>query len=86
MDEFNFPGITFVPEKISDGIKSCCFTWHVELAGVKDVTKGISFYQLNNDNQLCYLRDIPAPVIKPPPLGTLAKFIRPGLKRFRPVP
>ncbi len=86
-NEFNFPGITFVPEKISDGSvgsKSCCFTWRVQLAGVPvdQATKGISFYKLNDQNQLVYLRDIPEPAIKPPPLGTLATLVRPALRKF----
>lgn len=84
LDEFNFPGIKFVPEKISDGRVSCCFTWRVELAGVEQSTKGISFYTLNDQGKLCYLRDIPEPAIKPPPLRALASIVRPKLRRFNP--
>lgn len=85
LDEFNFPGINFVPEKVSDGIEACCFTWRVELAGVSQATRGISFYQLNSRKELSYLRDIPEPVIKPPPLGQIARLVRPGLRKFKPT-
>ena len=82
LDEFNFPGIKFIPEKISDGAKSCCFTWRVELAGVDRATKGISFYELDDKGQLVFLRDIPEPALKPPPLRALASIVRPGLRKF----
>ena len=49
LDEFDIPGIRFIPERFTDGPKgstSCCFTWRVELAGVAQSTRGISFYEL----------------------------------------
>jgi hypothetical protein len=76
-------GIKFVPERISDGKQSCCFTWRVELAGVEQATKGISFYSLDNEGKLGYLRDIPEPAIKPPPLKSLAALVRPRLGKFK---
>jgi hypothetical protein len=83
LKEFDFPGIKFVPERISDGKQSCCFTWRVELAGVEQATKGISFYSLDNEGKLGYLRDIPEPAIKPPPLRSLAALVRPRLGKFK---
>ena len=86
VDEFNFPGITFVPGRISDGKDSCCFTFEVKIAGVEATTKGVSFYARNPQNgKLAYIRDIPEPAIKPPPLQSLASFLNPGLRRFQPV-
>ena len=85
LDEFDFPGIKFVPERISDGTQSCCFTWRVELAGVDQATKGISFYELDDMGRLAFLRDIPEPALKPPPLRALASFVRPGIRKFSPL-
>jgi len=46
LEEFDIPGLTFVPDRISDGEDSCCFTWEVDL-GVEGAArvKGISFYE-----------------------------------------
>ena len=35
LEEFDIPGLTFVPDRISDGEESCCFTWEVDL-GVEE--------------------------------------------------
>jgi hypothetical protein len=45
LEEFDIPGLTFVPDRISDGNNDCCFTWEVDL-GVEGASrvKGISFY------------------------------------------
>ena len=45
LEEFDIPGLTFVPDRISDGKDDCCFTWEVDL-GVEGASrvKGISFY------------------------------------------
>jgi hypothetical protein len=86
IEEFNFPGITFVPGRISDGVNSCCFTFEVAIAGVDATTKGVSFYERDpRTGKLCYIRDIPESAIKPPPLQSMASFLRPGLRRFRPI-
>ena len=46
LEEFDIPGLTFVPGRISDGEEACCFTWEVDL-GVEGAqrVKGISFYE-----------------------------------------
>jgi hypothetical protein len=65
IDEFNIPGIRFIPERISEGQKACCFTWRVEIAGVEKTTKGVSFYELadgRGDGRISYIRDIAEPV------------------------
>lgn len=87
LDEFDIPGITFIPEKFTDGrdgSDSCCFTWRVQLAGVAQSTRGISFYETNPAGTLVtYINDIPEPAIKPAPLQLIASILRPGLRRFK---
>jgi hypothetical protein len=86
VDEFNFPGITFVPGRISDGKNSCCFTFEVKIAGVEATTKGVSFYERDpSTGLLTFIRDIPEPAVKPAPLQAIASWLRPGLRRFKPV-
>lgn len=94
LDEFDIPGIRFVPERISltdnvAGVKrvqGCCFTWRVEIAGTEGSTRGISFYEFDPaTNKIVYIRDIPEPAIKPPPLQKLASLKEPGLKVFKPT-
>lgn len=49
-------------------------------------TKGISFYEVDPESGLVtYVRDVPESAIKPPPLGSLARKLRPALGVFRPV-
>jgi len=76
--------VKFVAERFSDGERACCFTWHVEIAGVDGETRGISFYELDDDGLISYVRDIPESVIKPPPLQALAAALRPKLRLFQP--
>lgn len=79
--------LKFVAERFSDGDRACCFTWHVEIAGVPadapDV-RGISFYELDSTGRISYVRDIPESVLKPPPLQALASRLRPRLRTFQP--
>jgi hypothetical protein len=87
--DFTFPGIEFRPTRFDDGIDSTCFTWEVVLQGVdSDQTiKGISFYELDPaTRKISYIRDVPESSLKPPVLGNLARFLRPGLGVFVPVP
>mmetsp|Transcript_15055 Transcript_15055/g.27802 ORF Transcript_15055/g.27802 Transcript_15055/m.27802 type:complete len:315 (+) Transcript_15055:127-1071(+) len=81
--EFDFPGIEFIPSRISEGNRGCCFTWRVTING-KEGPEGISFYEVDDDGRVCFIRDIPAPSIKPPPLLSLAALLRPKLRVFRP--
>jgi len=79
--------LKFVAERFSDGDRSCCFTWNVEIAGVSaDAPKirGISFYGLDGDGKIAYVRDIPESVSKPPPLQALAALLQPKLRIFQP--
>jgi len=81
--------LKFVSERFSDGAQSCCFTWHVEIAGLSNdagSTRGISFYGLSADGLVNYVRDIPESVMKPPPLQALAAMVRPQLRVFQPLP
>jgi hypothetical protein len=85
--DFDFPGITFKTDRFDNGQLSTAFTWEVVLDGIEDTTKGISFYEINPETNLVnYVRDVPESAIKPPPLGKLARQLRPGLAVFNPFP
>uniref|UniRef100_A0A7S4EF29 SnoaL-like domain-containing protein n=1 Tax=Pseudo-nitzschia australis TaxID=44445 RepID=A0A7S4EF29_9STRA len=87
IEDFSFPGIEFKPERFDDGKFSTCFTWDVCLDGQEDSIKGMSFYELDPESRLVtYVRDVPESAIKPPPLGGLARALRPGLGVFQGVP
>ncbi|CAE7246319.1 unnamed protein product [Symbiodinium pilosum] len=79
--------LKFVAERFSDGSRACCFTWNVEISGAPPDaprTRGISFYELNSEGQIAYVRDIPESLSKPPPLQAIAAAIRPKLRVFQP--
>jgi hypothetical protein len=87
IEDFSFPGIEFNPLDFDDGILSSCFTWEVRLDGQDTAIKGMSFYELDPDTRLIiYVRDVPESAIKPPPLGKLARVLRPGIGVFQGVP
>mmetsp|Transcript_34210 Transcript_34210/g.45320 ORF Transcript_34210/g.45320 Transcript_34210/m.45320 type:complete len:365 (-) Transcript_34210:166-1260(-) len=87
IEDFSFPGITFVPTKFDDGELSSCFTWEVTLEGAEDTIKGISLYEIDEvSRKITYVRDVPESAIKPPILGKLARQLRPGLGVFSGVP
>lgn len=83
LNAFDIPGIEFVPLKISEGSRACCFTWLVKVNG-EEGPQGISFYEIDASRKVSYIRDIPAPALKPPPLATLAALADPQLRLFRP--
>jgi hypothetical protein len=75
--------LRFMPEQFSDGMKACCFTWRVEIAGLPTdgpQVRGISFYRLNEAGLISFVRDIPESAVKPPPLQALAATLRPELR------
>jgi len=77
----------FMPERFSDGMKACCFTWRVEIAGLPSdgpQVRGISFYGLNEAGLISFVRDIPESALKPPPLQALAATLRPELRILLP--
>lgn len=89
IEDFSFPGIEFRPERFDDGVNATCFTWKVLLEGVDEANavKGISFYEVNPETEkVVYVRDVPESSIKPPPLGSLARILNPGLGVFQGVP
>jgi hypothetical protein len=87
IQDFSFPGIEFKPDRFDDGIFSTCFTWDVCLEGAETTIRGLSFYELDPESRLItYVRDVPESAIKPPPLGGLARILRPGLGIFQGVP
>lgn len=86
IEDFSFPGIEFKPDRFDDGVLSTCFTWDVCLDGQEDSIKGMSFYEIDPESRLIsYVRDVPESAIKPPPLGGLARTVRPGLGVFKGV-
>jgi hypothetical protein len=85
IEDFSFPGIVFKLQKVDDGINSSSFAWELEINGVPG-PKGVSLYELNPDSKLIkYVRDIPESAIKPPPLGAMARILRPAFGVFQPV-
>ena len=78
----------FVIDKCSDGVKSCGFTWHIELKTRPDAGKfanGCSFYELNNEGKVCYIRDVVEPPIKIGSFGlVLANLAAKALKSTPP--
>ena len=89
IEDFSFPGITFATQRFDDGEDSTCFTWEVVLEGAPEgsAIKGMSFYEVDPETGLVtYVRDVPESGIKPPPIGKLARQLRPALGVFRPVP
>mmetsp|Transcript_40555 Transcript_40555/g.53380 ORF Transcript_40555/g.53380 Transcript_40555/m.53380 type:complete len:555 (+) Transcript_40555:182-1846(+) len=89
LNEFDIPGLRFVPELISEGEKNCCFTWTLEIEGISQeggqAISGVSFYGMGEDGKIDYVRDIPGAAFKPAPLLALAKSLRPGLQTFQPL-
>mmetsp|Transcript_51942 Transcript_51942/g.119485 ORF Transcript_51942/g.119485 Transcript_51942/m.119485 type:complete len:305 (-) Transcript_51942:283-1197(-) len=83
VEAFDIPGIEFVPGRISEGERACCFTWAVKVNGQAG-PQGISFYELDEAGRVAFIRDIPAPSIKPPPLLMLAAAFDPKLRVFAP--
>lgn len=78
--------LKFVLERISDGERSAGFTWHCEIDGVPEVqfARGCSFYELNDDGLICYVRDIPEPALKLGSFGlVLAKLASKALVEKR---
>jgi len=83
LNAFDIPGLEFVPQRISQGDRGCCFTWLVKINGA-DGPQGISYYEVDGKGEVCFIRDIPAPSIKPPPLLSLATLFDPLLRVFKP--
>ena len=55
------PDFTFILDKVSDGSTAVGFTWHIELLKRPDAGKfanGCSFYELNDEGRICYIRDV----------------------------
>lgn len=78
----DIPNFVFVPGRISQGAKGCCFTWKVVVNG-SDGPSGISFKEVDADGKITFNRDIPAPTW-PRPVGRVAAALRPKLRVFSP--
>lgn len=81
VEAFDIPGVIFEPIEISGGEEACCFTWRVLVNG-KVGPSGVSFYAINPEGRVDYIRDIPA--IRPAPLQRLAARFDPILRVFKP--
>lgn len=77
--EYDLSGVEWELTEQTTGDRSCCFRWAVRIKG-EEVADGISFY---DGNPVTYVRDIPTPLMKPPPLLSLAAALRPRLRLFR---
>lgn len=77
----DFPGIEFRIQDLSEGDVACCFTWRVTVNG-KEGPQGISFYETDGNGKITYIRDTPAPTMRPV-FGNLARLLRPKLRTFR---
>lgn len=77
----DFPGIEFSIQDLSEGDVACCFTWRVKVNG-KEGPQGISFYETDGNGKITYIRDTPAPTLRPI-FGYLARILRPNLRTFR---
>lgn len=81
---FDIPGVTFEPRRISEGDRACAFTWVVKVNGEQGPS-GISFYEVDPaSGKVVFIRDIPAPSMKPPPLTSFAAIYDPILRVFDP--
>lgn len=77
---FDIPGLEFVALKVSEGEAACCFTWKVVVNG-QDGPQGLSFYEVDAEGRVCFIRDIPAPSPRGfRPLGALAARVDPALQ------
>lgn len=77
----DFPGIEFRVQDLSEGDVACCFTWRVKVDG-QEGPQGISFYETDGEGKIAYIRDTPAPTLRPI-FGNLARLLRPKLRTFR---
>ena len=76
----------FVLDRCCDGQKSCGFTWHIELKTRPEAGKfanGGSFYELNDEGKICYVRDLVEPSLK---LGDLPLQFASVAAKFLPPP
>mmetsp|Transcript_6433 Transcript_6433/g.23868 ORF Transcript_6433/g.23868 Transcript_6433/m.23868 type:complete len:165 (-) Transcript_6433:1156-1650(-) len=80
-------GFKFVVDEISDGQRACGFTWHCEIEGLPNnpqVARGLSFYRMNSEGLIEYVRDIPEPSLKLGSFGLiLANLLAKGIRQAK---
>ncbi len=54
----------FRMDRISDGTKACGFAW-TWTCGDEEGLRGTTFVELNDNNEIVYVREIPEPIYKP---------------------
>lgn len=79
-------GVTFNLQEVSDGDQAVGFTYTINIAGQPRGIKGITFYEVDREGKVCYVRDIPESASKPPPVQLIARLLRPGLHRLQASP
>lgn len=70
-------------DDISDGQKSCGFTWHIEEKGVGIGQRGIGYVRLNSAGEVVYVRDLGEPLFK---AGELTEKLLEALTKDQPIP
>ncbi|CAE7763608.1 unnamed protein product [Symbiodinium sp. CCMP2456] len=68
-------GVTFVLEEVSDGEKAVGFTYHIDVAGQSRGIRGVTFYEIDDQGKVKYVRDVPESATKPPPVQQAPKSI-----------
>ena len=78
VEAFDIAGVDFIPVRISQGTRRCCFTWATKING-NDGPSGISFYEVDDEGAVVFIRDIPAPFPRGfRPLADLAAAVDPA--------
>mmetsp|Transcript_20887 Transcript_20887/g.52823 ORF Transcript_20887/g.52823 Transcript_20887/m.52823 type:complete len:119 (+) Transcript_20887:1239-1595(+) len=77
-------GVTFKLEEVSDGSQAVGFTYTIEIRGQPRGIRGATFYEVDRDGKVNYVRDVPESATKPPPVQYAARLLRPGLRRLQP--
>eukprot|EP00933_Yihiella_yeosuensis_P007450 TRINITY_DN112499_c0_g1_i1.p1 TRINITY_DN112499_c0_g1~~TRINITY_DN112499_c0_g1_i1.p1 ORF type:complete len:423 (-),score=94.30 TRINITY_DN112499_c0_g1_i1:390-1658(-) len=78
-------GVTFVLEEVSDGDVAVGFTYRIEIAGQPRGIRGATYYEVDGNGKVIYVRDVPESATKPPPVQLAARFLQPGLRRLAPA-
>ncbi len=88
VEEYDLGGIEWILENASTGKDACCFTWKIKIKG-EEAADGVSFYDMRGSpeggRKVTFIRDIPSPLVKPPPLQKLAALLNPQLRVFAPL-
>jgi len=76
-------GSELVVDRISDGRKSCGFTWHILQPSVGVGQRGLAFVRLNSDGRIQFVREVGEPLFK---AGELTEKLLEALTKDQPAP